>query len=120
MTQPLHVLLVDPRPDEHDSLELRLKRTGYRTTLAADHERAIETARRDPPDLIVLDDGATDLDPAAACRELKRVRPELPVLLYTRREPANSTQTACDADDVVARPADPALVMQKIVQLLGR
>ncbi|MEY4578936.1 MAG: Response regulator receiver domain [Pseudomonadota bacterium] len=121
MTQLLHVLLVDRRPLGPESLEHRLKRTGYRTTLVQTREHALETARRDAPDLIVVaahDANDTDLDSQRTCRELKQLRPELPVILYG--DAANTNASACGADEFIGKPADPALVMQKIVQLLGR
>jgi len=122
MTQLLHVLLVDAQAGVHESLEPRLKRTGYRTTLARDGVGALETARRDPPDLIVLDGSAPGENCQQTCRELKRLRPELPVIIYQGEGTANAENdtTDCGADELVARPADPALVMQKIVQLLHR
>ncbi|MET0389818.1 MAG: response regulator [Polyangiales bacterium] len=119
MTQPLHVLLVEAAPISADSLEPRLKRSGYRTSLARSADSALETAQADPPDLIVLDVGASDLDGHKACRELKLRSPTLPVIMYA--EPSNAlSQNDCGADEFVLKPADPALVMQKIVQLLGR
>jgi CheY-like chemotaxis protein len=113
--------LVDPRPAGPESLEHRLKRTGYRTTLVQNREHALETAQRDPPDLIVVD--AHDASHAAlnsqqTCRDLKQLRPELPVIFYG--DAANSNASDCGADEFIGKPADPALVMQKIVQLLGR
>lgn len=119
MTQLLHVLLVDAKAEAPESLGPRLKRTGYRTTLARDGVGALETARRDPPDLIVLDGNALGENCQQTCRELKRLRPELPVIIYQSELAANDTND-CGADELVARPADPALVMQKIVQLLQR
>lgn len=117
VTQLLHVLLVDAEPAGASMLEERLKRVGYRTTLARGLpqalERALETARRDRPDVIVLDAQA----PQQTCRELKKQLPDLPIVVYSGEQRAAND---CGADEFVARPADPALVMQKIVQLLAR
>jgi DNA-binding response OmpR family regulator len=114
-------LLVDPQPAGADSLAPRLKRTGYRTSLARNSQSALQTAHSDPPDLIVLDDRAHEIDGSATCQELKQLRPELPVILYTSPKDQQALcANDCGADEFVVKPADPALVMQKIVQLLRR
>lgn len=122
MTQPLHVLLVDDQPKGLDSLDLRLKRGGYRTSLAHNGELALQSARSDPPDLVVLDVSMPELNGYQTCRELKKLRADLPVIIYTGKTDAADRFWAseCGADDYVIKPADPALVMQKIEQLLGR
>lgn len=122
MTQPLHVLLVDDRPSSLDSLDKRLQRTGYRTSIAHNAEVALQTARVDPPDVAVLDVSMADQNGYETCRELKRLLPELPVIMYIEAACANDRSLAdeCGADELIYQPADRALVMQRIVQLLAR
>jgi two-component system OmpR family response regulator len=122
VTQPLHVLLVDDHQGGVDSLGLRLKRTGYRTSLAPSGAQALETARSDPPDVAVLDVRMADQNGYETCRELKRMLPALPVIIYTESADGDVRYKAndCGADELITEPADPALVMQRIVQLLAR
>lgn len=122
VTQPLHVLLVDEHPSSLDSLGIRLQRTGYRISHAPNVELALQAARADPPDLVVLDMRTPAQNGYPTCGELKRLLPELPIIIYTGASAANdrSLADACGADEIISEPADRALVMQRIVQLLAR
>jgi DNA-binding response OmpR family regulator len=115
------VLLVDDHPGTFDSLDVRLKRTGYRTSLAPSCALALEAARSDPPDVAVLDVCMPDTNGYETCRELKRMLPELPVIIYTDGLNTDRDKAdACGVDELITGPADRALVMQRIVALLER
>jgi two-component system, OmpR family, response regulator len=122
VTQPLHVLLVDDRPSHLDSLGLRLQRNGYRTSLAPNAREALATAQSDPPDVAVLDVSASEPEGFETCRALKQLLPQVPVIIYAASKIANDRSLAdsCGADEIIEAPADRALVMQRIVQLLAR
>ena len=122
MTQPMHILLVDDQPKGLESLDYRLKSAGYRTTLAENGELGVQAARADPPDLVILDVSMPELNGFQACRALKTLRPELPVVMFTgKADPADKFwATECGADAFIVKPADPATVMQTLTQLLER
>jgi DNA-binding response OmpR family regulator len=122
MTQPQHILMIDDQPKGLESLDFRLKRAGYRTTLAQNGELGLQAARSDPPDLVVLDVSMPELNGYQTCRELKKLRPTLPVIIFTgKSDPADRFwATECGADAFIIKPADPAIVMQKLAELLGR
>ena len=122
MTQPLHVLLVDDRSSQVDSLTHRLQRNGYRTSLAPNAGAALAAAKQDPPDVAVLDLAAAEPEGFATCKALKQLLPQLPVIIYAQSKIANdrSGAQACGADDIIEAPADRGLVIQRIVQLLAR
>ena len=122
MTQPLHVLLVDDRSSQLDSLTHRLQRNGYRTSLAANAGAALAAAKNDPPDVAVLDLAAAEPEGFATCKALKQLLPQVPVIIYAQSKIANdgSGKEACGADDIIEAPADRGLVIQRIVQLLAR
>jgi DNA-binding response OmpR family regulator len=50
-----HILLVDDDALLRRSLAFNLEQAGYRPSTAANAEDALSLARRDPPDLILLD-----------------------------------------------------------------
>jgi DNA-binding response OmpR family regulator len=122
VTQPLHVLLVDDQPKGLESLDFRLKRAGYRTSLAENGELALQLAKRDPPALVILDVSMPELNGYQTCRELKKLRPDLPVIIFTgKSDPADRFWASeCGADAFIVKPADPAVVMQKLTELLGK
>jgi DNA-binding response OmpR family regulator len=118
----VHVLLVDDQPKGLESLDYRLKRAGYRTSLAENGELGLQLARSDPPALVILDVSMPELNGYQTCRELKKLRPDLPVIMFTGKSDAADRFWAseCGADAFIVKPADPALVMQKLTELLGK
>lgn len=122
MTQPLHVLLVDDRSGQVDSLTHRLQRNGYRTSLAPNPGAALAAAKNDPPDVAVLDLAAAEPEGFATCKALKQLLPQVPVIIYAQSKIANdrAQAAACGADEIIEAPADRGLVIQRIVQLLAR
>ena len=66
---------------------------------------AIETARREKPDLILLDMNMPEMDGLATCREL-RAGSEVPILMLTVRDAEKDKVRALDAgaDDYVVKP----------------
>ncbi|NBT13573.1 MAG: response regulator, partial [Planctomycetia bacterium] len=79
------VLVVD---DEEDLLELvryNLTREGYRVTCVGTGEDALKSARKQPPDLIVLDLMLPAVDGLEVCRRLKgdpKTR-DIPIIMLT-------------------------------------
>ena len=120
MSEPVHILLVDDQPKGLEALEFRLKRAGYRTTIAQNGELGLESARRDPPQAVILDVTMPELNGFQTCRELKKLRPDLKVIFLTgKTDPADKFWAMeCGADDFITKPIDPALVMQRLSVLL--
>lgn len=120
MTKPSYVLLIDDQPKAIEALEFRLRKAGYRTSHAQNGELGLESARQDPPDVVVLDVTMPELNGYQTCRELKKLRPELPVIILTGKiEPADRFWAMeCGADEFMAKPVDPASVLQKLATLL--
>ena len=50
-----HVLIADDEPNIVISLEFLMKREGHRVSVARDGDAALETIRRERPDLVLLD-----------------------------------------------------------------
>lgn len=55
MTKPASILVVDDDPEIVAMLTTRLTRRGYQVQSAADGHRAIELAKRERPDVVLLD-----------------------------------------------------------------
>jgi twitching motility two-component system response regulator PilH len=117
-----HVLLVDDNPKGLEFLDLRLRALGYRTTLAHNGEIAVGVVERDRPDVVVLDVTMPEMNGYQACRAMKRLVPDLPVVILTgKTEPADrfwATQSGADA--FLSKPIDPKVVVDTLVGLLDR
>jgi len=116
----VHVLLVDDNPKGTEFLEIRLKALGHRTSIAHTGEIAIDIVAREPPDVVILDVTMPELNGYQTCRAIKRLAPKLPVLILTAKTEAADRFWAFQsgADDFVTKPADPALLVKKIIALL--
>ena len=55
MTKPASILVVDDDPEIVTMLSTRLTKRGYKVTSASDGNRAIEMAKRELPDVVLLD-----------------------------------------------------------------
>ena len=89
------VLVVDDNDDLRVLLVLWLTELGCRVVEAADGRAAVEAARREPPDLVLMDLHLPKMDGFSAARrirELAELRDDVPVL-------------AVSADDMLGREA---------------
>ena len=120
-TATAHILLVDDHPQALEIFELRLKSLGHRITIAHNGEVAISIVERDRPDLVVLDVTMPEVNGYQACRAIKRLHPQLPVLILTAKtEPADRYWALqSGADEFLNKPIDPAVLVQKIQAHLG-
>lgn len=116
-----HVLLVDDDPLIRTSLGFNLERAGYRTSTAADAENALGLARRDPPDVVLLDIGLPGMDGLEALRELRK-QADLPIIFVTarRRELEKALGLELGADDYITKPFDLNVLLARVKAVLRR
>ncbi len=118
------ILVVD---DEEDLLELvryNLTREGYRVACVSTGEDAIEQARRDLPDLIVLDLLLPNVDGLEVCRRLKgdSKTKHLPILMLTAKTEEADVVTGLElgADDYMTKPFSPRVLLARVKAVLRR
>jgi CheY-like chemotaxis protein len=70
---PLRVLVVDDTADTVDSFLLLLQLWGYVGVAAYDGPGALDTARRERPDVVLLDLGLPRMDGYAVARQLRQL-----------------------------------------------
>jgi two-component system, OmpR family, alkaline phosphatase synthesis response regulator PhoP len=118
------ILVVD---DEEDILELvrfNLAREGYDVVVAASGEKAIDIARKELPHLIVLDLMLPGIDGLEVTRILKN-NPEtrgIPIVMLTAKgeEPDIVAGLELGADDYVAKPFSPRILLARVRAVLRR
>lgn len=103
------------------SLAFNLERAGYRASNAASAEDALAVARREPPDLVLLDIGLPGMDGLDALHHFKD-RLNLPVILLTarRRELDEVLGLEMGADDYITKPFDVDVLLAHIKAVLRR
>lgn len=105
MTIARHVLIVEDEPAMRRVLRLNLTARGYRVELAATGQSALGLARRQHPDLIVLDLGLPDID---GLEVIARVRDfsGTPILVISARDApaAEAAVIAAGASGFLPKP----------------
>jgi DNA-binding response OmpR family regulator len=99
------VLVVEDDTTLATVLRYNLERDGYRCTVAADGARALELARRERPDLILLDVMLPGIDGLEVCRRI-RSESTVPIIMLTARvdEIDRVVGLEVGADDYVTKP----------------
>ena len=116
-----HILLVDDDALMRRSLAFNLEQAGYRTSSAATAEDALDVARRDAPDLVLLDIGLPGMDGLDALRNFKK-KANVPVIFLTarRRELDEVVGLELGADDYITKPFNVDVLLARIKVVLRR
>ncbi|HSB81672.1 MAG TPA: sigma-54 dependent transcriptional regulator [Candidatus Methylomirabilis sp.] len=77
------ILVVDDEKNIRGSLEGILRDEGYRVHGVATGEELLRQVVQTPPDLVILDVWLPGMDGIAALEEVKRLHPELPVIMMS-------------------------------------
>jgi DNA-binding response OmpR family regulator len=117
------ILIVDD--DQHLLLALtaRLKASGYNVICAADAISAVAVARKESPDLVILDLGLPAGDGFLVLERMRGL-PDLvaiPVIVLSARDPAENKKRALDAGALAffQKPPDNHEFLAAIRQALG-
>lgn len=99
------ILVVEDEDRIRHFLQRGLSFEGYRIDTAADGQTALELARENPPDLVLLDLMLPGMDGLEVCRRL-RAASEVPILMLTAKETIEDRVTGLDAgaDDYLVKP----------------
>jgi DNA-binding response OmpR family regulator len=116
-----HVLIVDDDALLRRSAAFHLTQAGYRTSTAEDAENALELARRDPPDIVLLDIGLPGMDGLDALRHIEQ-RLGVPVIFVSarRREIDQVVGLELGADDYITKPFDFDVLLAHVKAVLRR
>ncbi|GAB3239181.1 response regulator [Kineosporia babensis] len=99
------ILVVDDEPQMIRVLRINLLARQYEVVTAGGGQAALEAARQDHPDIVVLDLGLPDLDGVEVIRRL-RTWTKVPVIVLSGRSDSHDKVHALDAgaDDYVTKP----------------
>ena len=120
-TQPT-VLIVDDEEDIIDLIQYNLEKEGYRTVAASDGSEGIEIARREHPDVIILDIMMPEMNGIEVCRRLRQdahLR-HTPILMLTARTEEETQVEGLDvgADIYFSKPVSMPVLSSQIRALL--
>lgn len=116
-----HILIVDDDTLMRRTLALSLEQAGYKASNAATAEDALLMARREPPDLVLLDIGLPEMDGLDALRYFKE-QFGVPVIFLTarRRNLDEILGLELGADDYITKPFDVDVLLAHVKAALRR
>ena len=99
------ILVVDDEPKIVKLARDYLERAGFRTLVAADGTTALDVARAEKPDLVVLDLNLPGMDGLDVCRALRRDS-DVPIIMLTARVEETDRLMGLElgADDYISKP----------------
>ncbi|MFZ1462774.1 MAG: response regulator transcription factor [Anaerolineae bacterium] len=115
------ILVVDDDKKIVQLVSLYLRKEGYRVLPAFDGQEALEIARSQQPDLIVLDLFLPELDGTDVCR-LLRADSRVPIIMLTARATDEDKLLGLNlgADDYLTKPFNPRELVARVRAVLRR
>ena len=120
----IKILLVDDDADIIEIVRYNLLQEGYQIFTASNGKEAIAAAKKELPHLIIMDVMMPVMDGMEACEQIRLV-PELQNVIITFLSARNEdySQVAgfeAGADDYIAKPIKPKILVSKVKGLLRR
>lgn len=99
------ILIIEDEARIAQFVERGLIYEGYRVNVAHDGQAGLQTARDNPPDLVILDWMLPGLDGLEVCKRL-RAASEVPIVMLTAKEDVKDRVSGLDAgaDDYIVKP----------------
>jgi two-component system, OmpR family, response regulator len=115
------ILVVDDEPVLLDTLRYNLARAGHEVHTSADGVSALSLARRESPDLVVLDVMLPGMDGFEVCRTLRQESP-VPILMLTARDEEVDKLLGLElgADDYLTKPFSMRELLARVKAMLRR
>lgn len=117
----MKILVVDDEQLLVKGIKFNLENEGYQVLTAYDGAAAVELARRESLDLIILDLMMPQLSGSEACMKIREFS-DVPIIMLTARsEDADKLMGfACGADDYVTKPFSPVELTARVDALIRR
>jgi len=119
-----HLLIVEDDRDIAQLIAHYAQKAGYRTDVAPSGPDGLQRARRDRPDVVILDLMLPGLDGLAVCTALRKDASTagIPIIMLTARADESDRVTGLElgADDYVTKPFSPKELLARVGALLRR
>ncbi len=116
------ILIIEDEINMAKGLKFNLEARDYEVVVAYDGEKGLEKAVDEKPDLILLDIMLPKLNGYEVCKQVKKVLPELPIIMLTAKSQEVEIITGLElgADDYITKPFSVLELMARIKALLRR
>ncbi len=115
------ILVVEDEPKIARQARDYLVKSGFRVLIAGDGRTALDMARHECPDLVVLDLNLPGIDGLDVCRALRRTS-DVPIIMLTARVELEDRLVGLElgADDYITKPFSPRELVARVRVLLRR
>jgi len=118
------ILVIEDEKDIADLVTYNLKNSGFHVLVAQDGQKALEIARREHPDLVLLDLMLPCMDGTEVCKFLKRdeTTREIPIIMLTAKagEIDRIVGLELGAEDYITKPFSPRELVLRVRAVLRR
>lgn len=121
MQNPHHILVVDDQRGVRQLLETLFNEEGFKISTAGNGLEAIRIVEKEILDLILMDVKMPVMGGSEALANIKKIRPELPVLMMTAYadEEKQKELLRLGAVDCFLKPLDLEQLLEKVYQILS-
>jgi DNA-binding response OmpR family regulator len=114
------ILVVDDQLSIRHLLDALLNLNGYEVILAENGRMGLELYRRECPDVVVLGPNMLDMDGIMVLKDVRKLNPDQPVIIFTGRENAEIKQLARGlvANEMIEQDFPPRRLMGTLKRLL--
>jgi two-component system phosphate regulon response regulator PhoB len=118
------VLIIEDDSSLTDVLDYNLRQAGYEVLVARDGKSGVSAARRETPDLVILDLMLPEIDGLDVCKQLRSdplLKNVLVLMLTARSEESDQlVGFSAGADDYVTKPFSVKVLLERVRALLRR
>ncbi|MFH4966841.1 response regulator transcription factor [Gaetbulibacter sp. M240] len=120
----IKILLVDDEPDILEIVSYNLSNEGYQVITAENGQEGVKKAKKELPQLIILDVMMPEMDGIEACEIIRKI-PDLEntIVTFLTARGEDYSQVAgfeAGADDYITKPIKPKVLVSKVKALLRR
>jgi len=120
----IKILLVDDEPDILEIVGYNLTAEGYQVITAENGLQAVKKARKEKPQLIILDVMMPEMDGIEACEQIRKIENlNNTIITFLTARGEDYSQVAgfdAGADDYITKPIKPKVLVSKVKALLRR
>ncbi len=115
----MKILIVDDEPDQRELLKGFLENQGYDVLCAADGREAISLFRKEPIQVVLLDQRMPDMNGEEVLEKIKEINPLVRAMMITAYGAVNTAVNVMKlgADDFLEKPVDLSVLLEKIQTL---
>ncbi len=115
------ILIVEDEPKISEAIDAYLRKSGYKTLLAYDGNKALELFKNNQPDMVILDLMLPFISGEEICNEIRK-QSRIPIIMLTAKSSEDNKISGLNmgADDYMTKPFSPRELVARVNSLFRR